>query len=403
VNTSSACTSICALITSLGVLLPARPALANDFQIIVRYGESEPASEFRNAQPTDAVTTFVRDSTAAAFRWGDPEPAQFRLTFATGGLVVDQGIRVDGTFREVFSLGRLIRVNGLTKGDEATAVDLQIAVTLSQPAGLDEPLLVTLPLVITHTKESREVCIAPDGSVCDTVEEILAGQVGTVDFALESQIIFPTEFPTIEFTAGGARYRLKVIGFGSIDPGGEVSTISSLVDDPVQTAELLAVVESSCPDPADAIFVREQITSYASCTHGSIGNRIARYGQFGFRDVLEADSGDRLELACVDTSTVGPSASFNLFFTRAGSSERLRVGTCPFDGGCNTGEFFHPGDLDNNGKPDCFYVTKWTWTSPSMTVSCRSWASRLVIRSLGISWICLAWAALPTWHLVQAP
>jgi hypothetical protein len=368
VNTSSGYTSICALIASicaliasLGVLLPAAPALASDIQIIVRYGGSAPVSEFRNAQPSDATTTFVTDPNATAFRWGDPEPVQFRLTFATGGLLVEQGIRVDAKLREAFSLGRLIRINGLTMGHEATAVDLMVAVTLSQPAGFDEPLLVTLPLSITHTRESHQVCIAPDGDLCDTVEEILVtGHLESVDFALESRITFPTAFPTTEFTAGGAKYRLRLIGFGSIGSDGAVATISSLVDDPVQTAELLAVVEPSCPDPADAIFVREQITSYASCTHGSIGNRIARYGQFGFRDVLEADSGDRLELACVDTSTVGPSASFNLFFTKAGSSERLRVGTCPFDGGCNTGEFFHSGDLDNNGKPDCFYVTKWT-------------------------------------------
>jgi hypothetical protein len=359
VNTSSASALICSLVTSLAVLLPAGPAVANGVQIVVRYGESEPASEFRNAQPTDAATIFVRDATSSAFRWGDPAPAVFRLTFATGGLVVEQGIHVNATFREVLSLGRLIRVNGLTMGDEATAVDLQVAVTVTQPAGLDEPLIITLPLTITHTTESRQVCIAPDGDLCDTVEEILVtGHVETVNFALESQIIFPTEFPTIEFTASGARYRLRVIGFGEIGADGTVTTIESLVDDPVQTAELLAVVEPTCPDPAEAIFVREQISNYASCTPDSIGNRVARYGQFGFRDVLEADSGDRLELAC--ESPIGGSASFRLYFTKAGSSARLRVGTCPFDGGCNTGEFFHPGDLDNNGKPDCFYVTKWT-------------------------------------------
>jgi hypothetical protein len=340
-KTSTARMLIWAPLASLGVLLPAGPALAADIEFIVQYGEHEPVTEFRNAQPPDATTISVREPTSAGFRWGDPVAAPFRMTFATGGLAVAEGIRVDASFRQVFSLGRLIRVNGLTyAGTEATAVDLQVAMTLIAPAGVSEPLVFTLPLGIATTSTVS----FPDGEV----------------WATESEVTLPSTFPTVELTTGGARYRLRMLGFGSVGSGGEVTTVSSLVDDPVQSADLLAVIEPSCPDPQDAIFVREQITSFANCTHNSVGNRIARYGQFGFRDVLEADSGDRLEVACVDTSTVGPSASFILYFTKAGSSDRLRVGMCAFDGGCNTVEFFHSGDLDHNGKPDCFYVTKWT-------------------------------------------
>jgi hypothetical protein len=335
---------------SLGVLFRAETLSAADIELVVRYGVGEPVTEFENAD--GAVTTFIRESNLSRFRWGDPEPVQFGLTFATGGLLVEQGVRIEANFRQIFSLGRLIRINGLTKGGEATVVDLQIAVTLSKPAGLSEPLLVTLPLTIAHTRESREVCIAPDGHVCDTVEEIfLTGHLEVVDFALESQVSLPATFPSVEFTAGGAKYKLRVIGFASI-PGG--TPVSSLVDDPVQSADLFAVIERVCPDPKDSI--SQYIALTKNCAPDTVGNIPARYGDFGVRDFLETDSGDRLEVRC--TASSSGSAFYELIFTRSGGGS-LQVGLCPFDGGCNQVTFYHSGDLDNSDKPDCIYLTRW--------------------------------------------
>ena len=37
----------------------------------------------------------------------------------------------------------------------------------------------------------------------------------------------------------------------------------------------------------------------------------------------------------------------------------MKVGMCPFLAGCNSASFYHAGDNDNNGKPDCFIRSRW--------------------------------------------
>jgi hypothetical protein len=339
---STICTLTLALMASVGVLLPARSLSAADIELIVRYGQGEAVTEFKNAQPADAVKRFVRSETRSQFFWGDFIAASPRLGFSTGGLIVEEGLRVEANFRKAFALGRLgYLIGGFTRGSEATAVDLQVAITVTQPAGVAEPLVVSLPLTITTFREVNNF-----------------GLVGTA-----GQIGFPTVFPTIEFMAGGAKHRLKLIGFGSVNDQGVATTVPSLFSGaavPVDSADLLAVIEPACPDPDEVTTVfREDISSFGNCTPDSDGNRVARYGQFGFRDVLEADSGDKLEMRCNAPLFGLFGATFELRFTPAGSAKSFWVGGCPFDGGCNMGEFFHPGDKDNNGKPDCFYLTRW--------------------------------------------
>ncbi len=338
-GTSAACTLICVLMTSLGVLFPAGVLSAADVEIIVRYGENPPVSEFNNVQPADAVASVVAEPSATRLLYGEVVAAPFRLTFATGGLIVEQGVHIEADFRQVFSLGRLIFVPGLTRGGEPTGVDLRVAATLTKPAGFDEPVIVTLPLAIeTFRTESG------------------SGEL----WGTGGQITFPPTFPTIELTAGEARFKLRLLGFGSVDAAGTVTTIPGfvLVDEPVATAELLAVIEPACPDREDVTPIREAITSIGRCGPDFLGPKTPQWGRFGVRPILEADSGDTLEVECSE-SHIFSDGAFQMFYSPAGSPFRLRVGLCPFDGGCNSAWFTHTGDQDNNGKPDCLLGTRW--------------------------------------------
>ena len=98
----------------------------------------------------------------------------------------------------------------------------------------------------------------------------------------------------------------------------------------------------------------EQITNFGTCGRGSIGPKIPTWGSFGPQTVLEADSGEKLEVACGFSGI----EAFFLYYTPPGGN-RLKVGSCPFLSGCNSASFIHSGDNNNNGKPDCFLQTRW--------------------------------------------
>ncbi len=339
-NASTTCRLICVLIASLGVLIPARSLAAADIEAIVRFGDSEPVSEFKNAQPSNAVTSFSRASHFSAFFWGAGGPGPFFMNFAAPeGVLVEQGVLFEANFRKVFSLGRLIYISSITAGGEATAVDLQITVTLNKPAGLTEPLIFTLPLTIT------------------TFREDIGGQV----FGTGGEIAFPPTFPTVAWTVNNTLYRLTLLGFGSLDVNGTFTPVSSLVlpsgGDIVTTADLFAVIEPTC-ETANVVPIPEAISNLGTCGPASLGRKTPRWGRFGVRPVLEFDSGDKLEVICAESS-VFSQGSFQMLYTPAGSNTKLRVGLCPFEGGCNIAAFVHSGDQDNNGKPDCLLKTLW--------------------------------------------
>jgi Thrombospondin type 3 repeat len=350
---------ICIVTASLAVLIP-RPLAAADVAVIVHYGEL-PVSEFKNPKPADAVMSFETFDTRSRVRvgLGVLGPTGHILSFGTGGLVVEDGVLVEAKTGEVFSLGRLTRVNGVSQGGEPTSVDLQIALTVTAPAGSNEPLIITLPLEIAITSTTAFL----DGTV----------------WATEIQVTLPATFPSVQFTAGGTKYRLRVIGFGSITGGG-VTTVSSLVDDPVQSADLLAVIEPACPDPNEAL--SQFINGFENCHAASLGRKKARYGMFGIRDFLETDDGDRLEVWCdhppvgeIDGVPVVGGASYMLLFTPAGGNTWV-VGRCPFDGGCNQVTFIHSGDRNHNDKPDCIYLTRWISKDYAGNDIFNAWTSR---------------------------
>ena len=100
----------------------------------------------------------------------------------------------------------------------------------------------------------------------------------------------------------------------------------------------------------------EEIEDCGTC--GPRGKKNPTWGRFGKKPggTLVADSGEKLEVECTEVG--GGLLAFVLFYTSPGGN-RLPVGMCPFGAGCNFGRFWHGGDSDNNGQPDCFVKTRW--------------------------------------------
>jgi hypothetical protein len=296
-----------------GALLLAAPVSAQNFT-----GSS--AGIFVHPAPPDAVVDGVG---TARFSWGDGTPSS--LLF--------QGRGFTAKFKEVFSLGTLIYLNGNTLGDEASQVDLQVTIMLTTPEGVSQPFTQTLPL--TNTTNIPE---DPEASA--------------------DRVFLPTAFPKVVFELGGVEYTLNFIGFGTVEGQGFATALSSfhVLEGGIASAELLGSITPACVTK-DTDPIRERISNFGNCHASSTGQLAPHWGRFGAKAVLESDAGDKLELRCVGGSGAG--AAYQLFYTPTGSAQPLRVGLCPWDGGCNTAEFYHSGDKNHNGKPDCFIKTLW--------------------------------------------
>jgi hypothetical protein len=130
--------------------------------------------------------------------------------------------------------------------------------------------------------------------------------------------------------------------------GASISTVvirGVIESDPVVVGNLNKTCNAESP-------YSESITGFPSCGPAAVLS--PTWGRFGSRSVLESDRGEKLELHCVQSGI----NYYALFYTPPGET-RVRVGVCPFEGGCNTAFFTHSGDRDNNGKPDCFIRTSW--------------------------------------------
>ena len=90
-------------------------------------------------------------------------------------------------------------------------------------------------------------------------------------------------------------------------------------------------------------------------TTGLLSVKWGRFEDFEDATALISDNGDRLELECVGGSDGAP--YYALFYT---SPEGIRrpISACPFVGGCNIFSFWHSGDHDGNGRPDCIGRTR---------------------------------------------
>jgi len=335
------CRIMCVVIALAGALVPtSRPGAVD---IILLEGQVE--GIFVNPRPAGATLDGVGSS---LFSWGFEVPSSLVFAGPTklGPCTLDpnRSFAPICTFAteldKVFSLGTLSLVSGFTLGGEASDVDFEVSFALNFLGGPQSATL-TLPLSIF------------------TIKEEIAGEiVGDGD-----RIFFPNTFPKVVFKLSGVDYTVTVLGFGTVDDQGDFVTQSSLDVLPespsiAASTDLLAVIKQTCVTSSDTFPIDERITDFGTCGPGSLGPKEPTWGRFGTRSVLEADSGDRLEVRCSANFFLS-NGTFEMLYTAAGNSTPVRVGLCPFQGGCNSASFFHSGDTNNNGKPDCLLRTRW--------------------------------------------
>lgn len=314
----SVCSSICLGAALFALQVPQQAADAQEFFDFT----GGISAVFVNPQPAGTAVSGVGTS---SFSWGVGNSSN--LTF--------QGTSFTGKFGEVFSLGTLTYFNGTSSGLHPGYVDIQLTLTLNTPQSVAQPFTWVLPIHNTTN--------IPDDPI------------GSAD-----SVFLPFSFQKRHFVIGGVRYTLNLVGFGTMTGDGFIQARGFHVLEGGQaSAELMGSITQACiPDAGEP--VHDLILNFANCGAATVGPLSANWGRFGQRDFLESDSGDRLHLRCDTLTHFGfEYQAYQLYFTAAGKPP-LRVGVCPFNAGCNTGEFFHSGDSNNNGKPDCFIKTFWT-------------------------------------------
>jgi hypothetical protein len=314
---------------------------AADVEGIIGFGDSSSApSSFSNPQPSDALVELATGSYAAA-SWGDN--LQALLSFSgPGGTVTDEGTLFAVDFHEPLRLGRLALSAGITSGRELSALDLDIPVTLTKPAGNPgQPAVLRIPLII------------------ETIRRDVSGTL----YGTGGRVIFPMSFPEAVFKREGRDYVLKIIGFGTLDDKGNVTTVPSLDLIPVNTfppspivfSDLFGKIEPRCPHYPGR---PQQITWQQPCggPDGPTGKLAVQWGSYGPGPRLESNGGETLDVECVQAGV----SYYGLYYTPSPGGTRRLVGKCPFLGGCNSAWFSDAGDSNpKDGKPDCFVLTRW--------------------------------------------
>src|SRR5262245_4299330 len=322
----------------LGAFVPAASVSAAQVQILVGYGDGNGGTAFANPRPASAVTSSTQATHFAHFGWGTGGSGPDSLDFGSSGLQLGGGVAIDGNFDQPFSLGRLVFLTSTTAGGEASGVDLRIVLTLLKPSGAAAPVVLTLPLVIV------------------TVPQDIAG----MRYGRGMSIGLPSTLPSATFELGDTNYKLKLIGFGSQAASGAITTISSLdmpADEIVVTADLYATLEGCGGPPSNGEPpIWEGIEGFGQCGAAQVGLPMTPgWGRFGSKQVLEFDSGEKLEMVCSAFGGLIP-ATAQLLYTRPGLPAR-RIGVAPFEASCTSAEFAHSGDENHNCKPDRLVAT----------------------------------------------
>lgn len=338
----------CVVTISIGVLGSIGQPLAADVEGITRFGADDPAtkcssavSKFRNVQPPDAVSSVSTDGDFDHFTvlsWGTGGAGPSGMDFSgPAGVLTQQGVQFTGEIGKPFSIGRLIYVTGVTAAGEATDVDLEVGIAIDEPPFGDDCRVFRLPLRIVTFRED----------------------LGFGTFGTGGEIQLPSTYPSEGFMLNGIQYRLRLIGFGSIDSSGTVHTVSSLQASTnttvVDFADLIASLENKCEAPPGTTPILDTIgefggTETTNCNADHAGLRNARWGRYGRREVLEFKSGEKLAVKCDGTS-------YKLLYTLPGSFDPNEVGGCVFDGGCNFAAFYHTAGDDK--APGCLLSTIW--------------------------------------------
>ena len=154
------------------------------------------------------------------FTWGSGNPPS-SLGYS--------GNLFSGETDDVFSFGTLTYFNGsISAGTEATAVDLDVTLTLTNPSGIIEDFLYTMSLI--NTPNSSD----PNASA---------------DF-----VNLPGSQPDSFFTVGGLNYTLEFLGFGEISgPGFTTVDNFHVLEGQSASTEMIGritVATTSIPEPA---------------------------------------------------------------------------------------------------------------------------------------------------------
>lgn len=162
--------------------------------------------------PSGMVTTGEGTS---SFTWGTGSPPS-SLSFA--GLAFDTNTEV------FFDIGDITYFNGaIAAGSQADTVDLQVELTFTNPAGLNESFVYLLQLVNT-----------PNTSDPNASADI---------------VIFPDDLPTSTLNIGGSTFSLG-LEFGTVSGGGFTSQNTfSVLENQSATVRLRGIV-TQVPEPA---------------------------------------------------------------------------------------------------------------------------------------------------------
>jgi hypothetical protein len=185
-----------------------------------------------------------------------------------------------------------------------------------------------------------------------------------------SAVVAPlsVEIGTVGSIAFTGAENAGLVGSGSNGPLGNILFSIDVTNGTVSNIQTLGgvaapkgmsfVLDYHLCDVADEP-IQGSISTWSNCGDGSTGRLMTKWLPFGEAEVLEADSGEKLELLCDN------GFSYGLYYTPrpeplgSGGSSSWRVGVCPFGQGCNRGSFFYSGDRNENGKPDCLVRTRW--------------------------------------------
>jgi hypothetical protein len=165
--------------------------------------------------PSGMVTSGAGTDT---FTWGiGNPPSSLNFSGSTFAVETDQ----------LFSFGTLSYHNGtITANTGADSVNLNILLSLTNPAGIDETFVYNLSLINTPNT--------------------------TDPLASADYIYLPSTLPDAVFSVGSLDYTLEFVGFGSISGSG-YSTVESfhVLEGSAASAQLLGrVTVSSVPEPA---------------------------------------------------------------------------------------------------------------------------------------------------------
>ncbi len=173
--------------------------------------------------PSGMVVSGVGSSN---FSWGIGIPPS-SMSFASTSF--------SGQTDDVFSFGQLNYHNGtIALGTEATAVDLNVMLSLTAPSGVNTNFIYNLGLINTLNT---------------------GDPVASADY-----VYLPTTIPDNFFTVAGINYTLEFLGFGTISGSG-FSTVDQfhILEGQNASAQLLgritAVEPNGVPEPAGVLFL----------------------------------------------------------------------------------------------------------------------------------------------------